>query len=258
MKDPLNRFSKLENSPKRIVSLVPSQTELLYYLGLDEEIVGITKFCIHPNHWFRSKQKVGGTKTVRIELVKELAPDLIIANKEENTKEDIERLQAFCPVWVSDISSFDDALAMIDDLGLLLNKTAASTRLVNQLRSTRQQFVSAHIHKIPSLYFIWKNPYMVAGGDTFINDMMKWAGFLNVMDQNRYPILDLSTLQKLNPKLILLSSEPFPFKQEDVDELSEVLPGAQVLLVDGELFSWYGSRMLQSFEYFSALHEQIQ
>jgi ABC-type Fe3+-hydroxamate transport system substrate-binding protein len=258
VKDQLNRTIKLVGTPKRIVSLVPSQTELLYHLGLDEEIVGITKFCVHPNHWFEAKQKVGGTKSIHISQVERLAPDLIIANKEENTKEDIERMQAFCPVWVSDVSSFDDALNMIEGLGLLLNRMAQASQLLGQIRNAKQQFELATLQKTPALYFIWKSPYMVAGCDTFINDMMKLAGFENVVHQNRYPILELSEIQKLSPKLILLSSEPFPFKQNDVLALSQQLPDTKVILVDGELFSWYGSRMLQSFDYFSALHEQIQ
>ncbi len=257
MKDQLNRILNLHKIPKRIISIVPSQTELLFDLGLDEEVVGITKFCVHPNIWLKTKQKVGGTKKIQINLVKELKPDIIFANKEENTKEDIEILQTFCPVWMSDISSFDDALEMIDSIGKIVDRESKASEIIAQLHESKRHFQSHLIRKIPTLYFIWKSPYMVAGCDTFINDMMKIAGFENVIQSNRYPIIEPAEILKLNPKLIFLSSEPFPFKQNDIEELAKMLPDSKIMLVDGELFSWYGSRMLQSFDYFSALHEQI-
>ena len=99
--DQLQSEIRLDRVPRRIVSLVPSQTELLYDLGLEDEVVGITKFCIHPNKWFSSKDRIGGTKSINIDQVKSLAPDLIIGNKEENTIEDIERLREIAPVWMS-------------------------------------------------------------------------------------------------------------------------------------------------------------
>ena len=117
----MNRTIRLGATPRRIVSLVPSQTELLYDLGLEERVVGITKFCIHPKEWYRSKVRIGGTKNVNFDKVKTLRPDLIIGNKEENFKEDIEALEEIAPVWMSDIFTLDDSLEMINQLGSVLN-----------------------------------------------------------------------------------------------------------------------------------------
>lgn len=257
MKDQLNRSLHIDYIPKRIVSIVPSQTELLFDLGLDTEVVGITKFCVHPERWFRNKVRVGGTKNINVEIVKRLKPDIILANKEENTKEDIELLQDICPVWVSDIQCFDHALEMIEQIGDIAGKAEKAQIIVQKLKTDRSIALNSTHQSYHALYLIWKNPYMAAGSDTFIHDMMHIAGFQNVISKSRYPVLEIETIVQLNPEVILLSSEPFPFKQKDIDELASILPASKIILVDGELFSWYGSRLLQSFDYFSALHEQI-
>ena len=119
--DQMNNIIRLGAFPKRIISLVPSQTELLFDLGLDSEVVGITKFCIYPDKWFRNKKRVGGTKTISIEAVRKLNPDLIVGNKEENTKEDILLLSEIAPVWMSDIVSLEDAKKMIIEIGKITN-----------------------------------------------------------------------------------------------------------------------------------------
>ena len=108
--------------PKRIISVVPSQTELLFDIGLDEEVIGITKFCVHPEQWFRTKKRVGGTKQLNIDIINSLKPDLIIANKEENTREEISLLQSKYHVWTSDIGHLNDALCMIYDIGSITVK----------------------------------------------------------------------------------------------------------------------------------------
>jgi len=242
--------------PTRIISLVPSQTELLFDLGLQEEVVGITKFCIHPTQWFRHKKRVGGTKTIDISSVRALQPDLILANKEENTQADIEALSKEFPVWVSDIKNVQDALDMIAQVGELVNRKEEAQQLIDKIQ--KKMTVRTNQNSIDALYLIWQKPYMAAGADTFIHDMMSYAGMRNVVTQMRYPTLTMEEIIALQPAYVLLSSEPFPFKQKHVEEMQASLPDVKIILVDGELFSWYGSRMLQSFDYFYHLHEQIQ
>jgi ABC-type Fe3+-hydroxamate transport system substrate-binding protein len=247
----------LNYPPGRIISLVPSQTELLYDLGLEDEVIGITKFCIHPEKWFRSKIRIGGTKTVHIRQIDNLQPDLIIANKEENTKEQIEELAAKYPVWVSNIQSIEDALQMIKAVGSLTDRDVTADDLVAQIASGFAGFQKIAVPKKVA-YFIWRNPWMCAGGDTFINNMLEKAGWTNVMaHKDRYPAIDLAELAALQPQLILLSSEPYPFKDQHIAEIKTALPDAEVQLVDGEMFSWYGSRMLKAIPYLRGLAGNI-
>ena len=243
--------------PGRIVSLVPSQTELLFDLGLDEEVVGITKFCVHPDAWFRSKPRIGGTKCIDIDKIRLLQPDLILANKEENVKEQVEALQSICPVYVSDISTFDDAQEMIRQVGILLNKEKAAAQLVEEILKGFAD-VKALDCKLQTCYLIWRKPYMTVGGDTYISDVMELCGFENVfVDEIRYPELTIERMQMENCELMLLSSEPYPFKQEHIDELQVHLPNCRIILVDGEMFSWYGSRLLKAPAYFRQLIAQV-
>lgn len=269
--DKLNNPVNLPYSPKRIVSLVPSQTELLYSLGLDEEVVGITKFCVHPAKWFQSKRRVGGTKTVKPDVVKTLQPDLIIANKEENVKEQIEELQKIAPVWVSDINTLKDAIDMITSIGKLVDTQARANELASQIQEAFSQITPVN-EKILTAYLIWKDPYMAAGGDTFIHDMLSRCGLTNIFqDIMRYPEISINPLSSVNShqssariisndncQLLLLSSEPYPFKKQHLDELQILLPFTKIILVDGEMFSWYGSRLLYSAQYFKNLIQQIQ
>ena len=238
---------------QRIVSLVPSQTEFLAYLGLEQEVVGITKFCVHPTSWFRHKQRVGGTKKLHLDVIRNLKPDLIIANKEENTKEEIELLQQEFTVYVSDIQTIDDAFQMMLDIGKLTRTSTKAEQCVCEIQSKRMLQTNKPSKK--AIYLIWKEPYMVAGSDTFINEMMTEAGFKNCILDTRYPILGLEQLQEINAPYILLSSEPYPFKEIDQQALQTILPQSRILLVDGEYFSWYGSRMLNAFDYFRTLDE---
>lgn len=231
----------LPTAPRRIVSLVPSQTELLYDLGLDDEVVGITKFCVHPESWFRTKTRIGGTKKVEVGRLKALGPDLVIANKEENTKEDVEAIRAFCPVWTSDIGTVDDALSMIRDISSLCGLEAEGGRLETEVRTS---LASIRPLGIKAAYLIWKDPYMIAGGDTFIHHMMAAAGIQNVFGEKlRYPEVSVDEIRRSGADLVLLSSEPYPFKNKHIEELSKFLPEQKIMLVDGEMFSWYGSRM---------------
>ena len=254
--DQLNREVKIPKTPKRIISLVPSQTELLYDLGLGEKVVGISKFCIHPQEWFKTKKRVGGTKDFKADVIRALQPDLIIANKEENTKEGLEELADICPIWVSDIKNVDEALGMIRGVGLILDKIDEAEEMVSQIQAKREKTKNKSVLKKCS-YLIWKEPYMTVGGDTFINDLLLHAGFENVYeDLKRYPSISLDDLRKNNAEYILLSSEPYPFKEKHRLELAKET-GKKIVLVDGEMFSWYGSRLLKSWEYFSKLEKQL-
>ena len=250
--------ASLNYIPKRIISLVPSQTELLYHLGLQSETVGITRFCVHPNTWFHTKARVGGTKTINYDKIHQLKPDLIIANKEENIKEQIEQLALHYPVWLTDVNTFEDALQMISDIGTLTGKNEKALSLNTQIKNA---FYDLSIIKKPikTAYMIWRKPYMTVGGDTFINNMLVKCGFQNIFaHRTRYPEISIEELYIANCQLLLLSSEPYPFKQKHVDELSKQLPSTKIILVDGELFSWYGSRLLKAPEYFKNLINNLR
>lgn len=254
--DQMGREVTFNYYPERIVSVVPSQTELLYDLGLDAEIVGITKFCVHPEEWFRNKTRVGGTKKLNIDKIRELQPDLIIANKEENTKEDIELLEKEFPVWLSDINNLSGALNMIQALGQVTGQEGKSNQLVDDIIQGFQQLHKANTPKRVA-YFIWRNPWMSVGHDTFIHSMIQTMGWHNVLaDKTRYPEITLEELRAYNPELVLLSSEPYPFKDVHIAEIKEALPNAEVMLVDGEMFSWYGSRMKKAAGYLQGLVAQ--
>ncbi len=261
--DQLNRKIDLPSKPVRIISLVPSQTELLYDLGLRDEVVGVTKFCVHPEEWFRSKTRIGGTKKYDFEKIKALQPDLIIGNKEENEKEQIEALMKLYPVWMSDIYNLKDALDMVTRIGTMVGKQQEATFLklkieseFNLLRSPDSQLHSPD-SRLPTAYFIWNKPYMVAGTSTFINEMLQACGFKNVFEKQRYPEVTDEQIKEASPQLILLSSEPYPFKEKHVEEFKKICPDANVLVVDGEMFSWYGSRLLKAPAYFRQLIEKI-
>lgn len=251
--DQLGRNLNLKMPARGIVSLVPSQTELLFDLGLDDEVVGITKFCIYPEHWLKEKTIVGGTKNFHIDRIKDLQPDLIIANKEENTKDLIEELAIDIPIYISDINTVDDALQMISDVGILVGKEEQSSQIISEIKQARIS-LSNQIKKDKSCYyFIWKEPWLTIGGDTFIHAMLEQAGFNSLSKhQLRYPELDLNNLTT-QPDYLLLSSEPYPFKQSDADFLQTKFPDSKILLVDGTYFSWYGSRLIKAFTYLSEL-----
>lgn len=251
--DMMGRQLTLPAQPKRIVSLVPSQTELLYDLGLDDEVVGITKFCVHPKHWFRNKKRVGGTKTVHLDVVRALSPDLIIANKEENTQEQIEALAKEFPVWISDIQKVTQGLEMIERIGEIVCKVHDAKQLISNI-SAGFEGLQQSTQPFKVAYYIWKSPWMCAGGDTFISDMINSIGWQNVnVHLARYPEVSPDTLINSGVQLVLLSSEPYPFKEKHIDEIRAALPQAEVLLVDGEMFSWYGSRMAKAIPYLSEL-----
>lgn len=249
--DQLQRTISFSYPPRRIVSLVPSQTELLFDLGLEEQIVGITKFCVHPLDKVKAKTKVGGTKNFNLDTIRLLQPDLIIGNKEENYHTGIEALEKEFPVWMSDIVTLQDALGMIQSVGKLTEKSLEADLLVERIQTS---FSSIERHATCSvLYLIWKSPWMAAGKHTFIDSMLSAVGLKNVVEETRYPELLDAKIQALNPEVVFLSSEPYPFKERHVTELKNLLSNSTIQLVDGEMFSWYGSRLVKAADYFNGL-----
>jgi ABC-type Fe3+-hydroxamate transport system substrate-binding protein len=252
IQDHTGKFISIPSPPQRIVSLVPSQTELLYDLGLEERVVGITKFCVHPQKWFESKKRVGGTKNLNNEIIKSLQPDLIIANKEENVKTQINVIEAYCPVFTTHVFDLHSALKMIYDVGIMTQTNEAADTLSATIL---EKFNTLSFgNSLRALYLIWRQPYMAAGGGTFISEMMKYAGLVNCMaHKDRYPEVSVQDIIDLNPDIILLSSEPYPFTETHIDEICSFMPTARTVLVNGEYFSWYGSRLLQSPSYFKSI-----
>lgn len=244
MTDALGRPLSLDAPPQRIVSLVPSQTELLADLGLDDEVVGLTRFCVHPAGWKAAKTIVGGTKNVDVERVRGLRPDLVIANKEENVREQVEAIAAFCPAYVTDVADVASALAMIRDVGALVDRADQAGRLAEEIAAGFDALPPSPHRPSRALYLIWRDPWMAVGGDTFISDVLERGGWANATaDRGRYPALTDDEIRDLAPDAVLLSSEPYPFVDRHIAEVQELVPGARVLLVDGEAFSWYGSRL---------------
>lgn len=263
--DGLKTSHSFAAAPKRIVSLVPSLTELLCDLGQEEKIVGVTKFCVHPYYLRQKKELVGGTKKVNADKIRQLQPDVIIANKEENTLEIVRELEAICPVWVTDIVTIDDTLKTIVDFGHLLDCRTEAQKWIGKIefgRADFNQFMSEKEWQ-KAAYLIWKNPYMAAGENTFVNEMLKLNKFTNIYVDNpktpgRYPEIIIQKMRiQGDPDLIFLSSEPYPFKDEDAFEVGRFTHHAKTVFVDGEMFSWYGSRLVKAFEYFKKLQLRI-
>lgn len=253
--DQMNREVWISAPPRRIVSLVPSQTELLIDLGLANQLVGRTQFCIHPAKELANIPRIGGTKKLQIDAIRELKPDLIIGNKEENQKEDIEQLAKEFPVWMSDIQTTSEALSMIHSLGELTATQRKAQAIQLQLeedflaiRYGQKRFAGRRV-----LYAIWKNPWMFVGQETFIHHLLELAGFENACLLPRYPEMSEAEIKALSFDLLLLSSEPFPFAGKHEDDAKQWLGDIDVQLVDGEMFSWYGTRLLHLKSYLNLL-----
>ncbi len=260
--DQLNNSISIFSKPKKIISLVPSQTELLFELGLDREVVGITDYCIHPKSWKENKILVGGTKKLNIELVHKIQPDLIIGNKEENSKEQILELSKHFPVWMSDIVTLEDALSMIDAIGQITETESRAISIQNKIREQfsffKTEATNLSTKGMTVIYLIWRKPYLAVSSNTFIDHMLQICNLRNALsDNNRYPEVSEQQIQKSNPALIFLSSEPYPFKEKHIAELQTICPQAKIVLVDGEMFSWYGSRLICAPAYFERLLQNL-
>jgi ABC-type Fe3+-hydroxamate transport system substrate-binding protein len=255
--DQIGNRIELNEAPKRIISLIPSQSEYLWDLGLSDQLVGISKFCIHPQKMFEEKVRVGGTKQLDMEKIRALKPDLIIGNKEENVKEQIEELQTEFKVWMSDVNTLDEAYDMMLQLGAICGKKTESEQMVEQIKQDLSEVKDIFKNK-NAAYFIWYKPYMVVGSNTFIDEVLKHVGIKNCFaNKSRYPETNLEELIQLQPQFVFLSSEPYPFQLPHVNELQSQLPNSKVVLVDGEMFSWYGSHLLPLRSYILNLRSQL-
>lgn len=243
MQDQCANSLEFSSVPRRIICLVPSLTEFLCEIGLEDNLIGITKFCIHPSRLKEEKALIGGTKNLNIDLIRDLKPDLIIANKEENVKDQIEILQREFAVYVSDINSVEDTCVFIQDIACIFEKTSECEAILKEIKS---EFASVKKLRKKVLYLIWNKPYMAVGHNTFINDVLEKLGFENALSDKyiRYPELNVDDINNLDVDYVFLSSEPFPYTERHIEEWSSLIPSAEVKLVDGEKFSWYGVRFM--------------
>lgn len=262
--DQMGRQVSVPAAPQRIISLVPSITELLFDLGLGSLVVGVTRFCIHPAEARQNCANIGGTKQLHFNRIAELRPDLIIGNKEENTQTEIEKLTESHAVWMSDVNTVAEGIEMIRKLGAVCGKQKPAEAMANQVEIDFESLLPSKSANLPRVaYLIWYNPIMGCGRNNFIHDVLQKCGWENVLadsketENSRYPEVSLEMLREMNPDFLLLSSEPYPFKQKHAEEFGQVLTNTGIKLVDGELFSWYGSRMLQMPEYLSKLQKQL-
>ena len=256
--DQTERAIFLHGPPQRIISLVPSQTELLADLALSDEVVGITKFCVHPQKWFREKTRIGGTKQLNLDLIRQLQPDLIIANQEENEKEQVLALAKDFPVWVSRVDNLKHAYEMMDAIGEMVNRQKQAELLIQSIKENFLQ-LRHPAAAIDCCYLIWQNPWMTIGCDTFIHHIMDIAGLKNIFaDKERYPTISLAEIKERQPSVIILSSEPFPFGPKHIEALQKDFPDALCLLADGEMFSWYGSRLQYTPAYLQTIIDKLE
>ena len=256
--DHLGRAVEIEYPPRRIVSLCPSLTETLFTLDPVGEIVGRTEYCIHPADRVETAERIGGTKNIDLASVFKLLPDLVIAEQEENRKADVEALAAEVPVFVFDVRNYEQALGAIHDLGSIIGQQDQATQLVTEITARfarlrpRSRYTAA--------YLVWKDPYLAVGCDTYIHSLLEVCGMQNVCADlpGRYPTITPATLRGLSPNLLLLPSEPYPFDETHIADLVPQMPDTRIILVDGEMFSWYGSRMKPAADYLWRFLAQIE
>lgn len=253
--DHLGRKITYEFPPKRIISLCPGITETLFEIGLENEIAGRTRYCKYPVA-AQEIPAVAGTKDLKLEKIHEVKPDLIIMEKEENTKEMVEMLEQYYPVYVAEVQTIDNAYRMITDMGRLTDRKQKADTLADSIRSAFAGLPALPAARVA--YVIWKKPYMVAGRDTYINSLLQRIGFVTPFagSTDRYPTVTEMQFKEENLDLVLLSSEPYPFKEKQQREFQEMLPGTSIQLIDGEMF-WYGARMLKSAPYLREFPFQV-
>ncbi|SHF44855.1 ABC transporter substrate-binding protein [Chryseobacterium sp. OV279] len=239
----------------KVVSLVPSITEALFDLGLTEhEVIGRTKFCIHPENKVKNVAVIGGTKNINIDKIKALQPDLILANKEENIKEQVEALMDDFKVVVTNVETIEDNYYLLKMLGNTFNKEERAQQFNLKIYDVLEQ--AKLDSPVKAAYLIWKNPYMTIGSDTFIHKILAEIGFENIFkDQTRYPEIQMEDLTEAD--VIMLSSEPFPFKEKHIEEMKAFYPDKKIMIVDGEAFSWYGTHIAKCGDYFKGLLAEI-
>jgi len=252
-KDATGRELALGRAPRRIVSLIPSVTETLFALGLDEAIVGVTVYCVEPRAGVARKTKVGGEKNPKLELIRELTPDLVIANVEENLKTHVDRLREWgIPVWVTFPRTVAEGIGMVRDLGELTATRTRAAAIADELEALLGR-VHARTAARPSVrvfYPIWRAPYMTINADTYVHDMLAVCGGRNVFGDrpDRYPTISLEGVRAAGPDVIVLPDEPFRFRATHVQDFAPypdipAVARGRIHLMDGKLFCWYGPRI---------------
>lgn len=251
--DQLGRKLSYSYPPQRIISFAPAITETLFSLDLRKEIIGRTRFCIHPKGIIEQVVNVGGTKDMKIDRIHELQPDLIIVEKEENTKEMVEELEQHYPVYAFEVQTVAGAMQMIKDLGTIVNRTDEATKLIHHIQTAFTDFPSLYKGKRVA-YVIWQNPYMVVGEHTYIQSLLDKLGFVNPFIEfaGRYPTVTKADLQAADLDYILLATEPFPFQEKHISIFGDMLPTTKPIIVDGEMF-WYGVKMIEAVPYFKTI-----
>lgn len=235
----------------RIVSLVPSLTELVCDLGLADRLVGRTGFCIHPWETVRRIPKVGGTKDVRLEKVRALEPTHVLLNVDENTRETAAELSTFVEhVIVTHPLAPRDNPALYRLLGGVFGAGDRAEALCARFEHELAELSATRAEPADVLYLIWRDPWMTIAPDTYIARALELVGWRSLPreSEDRYPEIDLSDYAGVVDR-VLLSSEPFHFKQAHVAEITRLVPGAEVSLIDGEMTSWYGSRAIDGLRY---------
>jgi iron complex transport system substrate-binding protein len=254
--DHLGRQVTFPHPPKRIISLVPAITETMYYLDLEDTIVGRTRFCKFPQEKVLKAKNIGGTKEIKLDRINQLKPDLIIAEKEENTKEIVETLEKHYPVFVFEVQKEQDVYRMIKDLGFLTDRKSESIQMIKEIQQRLDSLPKVFDKR--AAYVIWKKPYMVVGKDTYIQSILTKLGFINpfLSLDERYPVITEEDFQNANLEYIFLATEPYPFREKHIKEFEAMVPQAKTLIIDGEMF-WYGAKMIQAAEYFKRTIEAL-
>ena len=247
---------ELPRPPRRIVSLVPSTTEILCALGLGEALVGITVYCVEPRDVVRGKTRIGGEKNPDLEKIRTLEPDLVIANIEENVRDDIDRLRAWSiPVWVTYPRTVAEGIQLIGELGELTGSPARAAELLRDIEPLHERVRMATARRPPVTVFypIWRGPYMTINGDTYIHDMLKVCGARNIFAERpeRYPTVTLDEVAARRPDVILLPDEPFRFRRTHLADFVKytdvpAVRDGRIHLVDGKPFSWHGPRIAEA------------
>lgn len=238
--------------PPRIVSLVPSLTEALFALGLGDRVVGVTEWCVHPAAAVAALPKVGGTKNPDLAAIRALAPDLVIANQEENKRRDVERLEAAgVPVWVTYPRTVADGVALLREIALAGEADRALREIVQPVEQALAEAQASRPAGGPKVFCpIWKKPWMAVGADSYAHDLLTLCGGENVFaarSDRRYPIVHEEEIVAAAPEVVLLPDEPYPFGPADAAEIAGLpVPAARngrVHCIDGTLLTWYGPRV---------------
>lgn len=246
--DHLGRTVHIPTAPTRIVSICPAITSTIIELGAGDTLVGRTEYCIFPENTVEKIPIVGGTKQVDFEQIRVLAPDLILAEKEENTKVIVQTLAKEFPVFVFEVQSLAQNERFIKDLGLLVNEEQKAQQMIANLQQAFKAFPNLEGMRVA--YMIWQEPFMVVGHDTFINSILNGMGLVNpfINQKSRYPIIQFAQLADAKLDYLLLASEPYAFTSEHRRHFQQLLPKTKVLNVDGEMF-WYGSQSVPGYGY---------